>query len=149
MITYLLGAGASRHAGYPVTYELGRFLRGWAIENESPRSGFIQEAFDLYGSLENLETVLTDLYERPERSPAAKLSRMHCGNMIGAFNVAIPELFNHLRQHASSTHGLYGALARERAAPEDTIVTFNYDLACERALHAAGLWEVSNGYGFD
>jgi hypothetical protein len=106
-------------------------------------------AFELYGGLENLERVLTDLHERPDVSPAAKLSRMHCGNMIGAFNVAIPELFHHLGQNASSGHDLYAALARDRIQPGDAVVTFNYDLACERALHNAGLWEISNGYGFD
>jgi hypothetical protein len=44
---------------------------------------------------------------------------------------------------------LYRALAEEKIKPGDTVVTFNYDLACERALHMAGLWEVSDGYGFD
>jgi hypothetical protein len=106
MLTSILGAGASRHAGYPVTNELGRFLRDWAIKNESPWSGFIQEAFDLYGGLENLETVLTDLHERPERSPAAKLSRgcfskvtrklcpAACGDQVvkGAFTARNPLL---------------------------------------------------------
>lgn len=148
MTTYILGAGASRHAGYPLTYELGLLLREWAIRTNSTWSGFIQEAFELYGGLENLERVLTDLYERPEGSPASKLSRMHCGNMIGAFNVAIPELFNELGQNASTSHDLYAALAT-RIQPGDAVVTFNYDLACERALRNAGLWEVSDGYGFD
>lgn len=149
MVTYILGAGASRHAGYPLTCELGGLLRDWAVRTESSWSGFIQEAFELYGGLENLEEVLTDLYERPEGSRAAKLSKMHCGNMIGAFNVAIPELFYDLRCNTSLPRDLYRALAEEKIKPGDTVVTFNYDLACERALHMAGLWEVSNGYGFD
>jgi hypothetical protein len=149
MVTYILGAGASRHAGYPLTCELGGLLRDWAVRTESSWSGFIQEAFELYGGLENLEEVLTDLHERPKGSRAAKLSKMHCGNMIGAFNVAIPELFHDLRHNTSLARDLYYALAQERIKPEDTVVTFNYDLACERALHRAGLWEVSDGYGFD
>jgi hypothetical protein len=149
MNTYILGAGASRHAGYPLTCELGKFLCEWAIKTESPWSGFIQEAFELYEGLENLERVLTDLYERPDGSPAAKLSRMHCGHMIGAFNFAIPELFYLLRQQAPISTDLYDTLARQKVRPGDTVVTFNYDLAYERALRNAGLWEVSNGYGFD
>lgn len=149
MVKYILGAGASRHAGYPLTNELGGFLRDWAIKTESPWGGFIQEAFELYGGLENLETVLTDLHERADGSPAATLSRVHCGHMIGAFSVAIPELFHHLRQNTSSARDPYGALARERVQQGDSVVTFNYDMACERALRNAGLWEVSDGYGFD
>ncbi len=149
MVTYILGAGASRHAGYPLTCELGGLLRDWAVRTESSWSGFIQEAFELYGGLENLEEVLTDLYERPDGSRAAKLSKMHCGNMIGAFNVAIPELFYDLRRNTSLPRDLYRVLAEEKIKPGDTVVTFNYDLACERALHMAGLWEVSDGYGFD
>jgi hypothetical protein len=149
MVTYILGAGASRHAGYPLTCELGGFLRDWAVRTESPWSGFIRDAFELYGGLENLEEVLTDLHERPEGSHAAKLSKMHCGNMIAAFNVAIPELFHDLRHNPSLTRDLYRALAKEKIKPGDTVLTFNYDLACERALHMAGLWEVGDGYGFD
>ncbi len=69
--------------------------------------------------------------------------------MIGAFNVATPELFHELRRNASSPRDLYHVLAQEKIKPGDTVVTFNYDLACERALHMAGLWEVGDGYGFD
>jgi hypothetical protein len=149
VITYILGAGASRHAGYPLTCELGRSLRDWAVGTESSWGAFIQGAFELYGDLEDLEKVLTDLHERPDGSPAGKLSKMHCGNMIGAFNVAIPELFHFLGQQTPASQDLYGKLAHQRVSPGDTIVTFNYDLACERALRNAGLWEIGNGYGFD
>ncbi len=96
-----------------------------------------------------MERILTDLHDRPDGSPAATVSRMHCGDMIGAFNVAIPELFHGLRRNTSSSPDLYTALAREKIQPGDAIITFNYDLACERALRNAGLWEVGDGYGFD
>jgi hypothetical protein len=43
---------------------------------------------------------------------------------------------------------LYKELARSKIRDGDTILTFNYDLACERALKAEGTWEIGDGYGF-
>jgi hypothetical protein len=44
---------------------------------------------------------------------------------------------------------LYDQFARERIQPGDTVITFNYDQACERSLKEAALWEISDGYGFE
>ncbi len=35
----------------------------------------------------------------------------------------------------------------DQLVPEDTIITFNYDLVVERALYNRGLWNPSDGYG--
>lgn len=59
--------------------------------------------------------------------------------------VAIGELFRSLRQEPAPS---YERLAHEKAGPGDVVITFNYDVACERELKRAGLWEIGNGYGF-
>ena len=149
MTTFVLGAGASLHAGYPLTAQLGNRLHDWARLNDFMWRGYIEELHEQYGGLADLELILSQLHERPPGSPVAAFSQMHCGNAIGGLRVAIPEYFRSLRQKPIQGPDLYETLAREKVHGDDAILTFNYDLACERALKRAGLWEVSNGYGFE
>jgi hypothetical protein len=70
MNTYVLGAGASRHAGYPLTGELGQGLLDWVRQNWANsilrlRVGNIQTLYETYNGLEDLERVLTEVFERP------------------------------------------------------------------------------------
>jgi hypothetical protein len=146
--TYVLGAGASLHAGYPLTTHLGNKLHDWARQNNFPRWGEIDELYELYGRLTDLEKVLTELSEAPAGSRAATLSQTHRGGIIGALQVAIPEFFNWIRQKPIDGPDSYRELARQKIRGGDEILTFNYDLACERALRMEGLWEIGDGYGF-
>ncbi len=148
MVMYVFGAGASLHAGYPLTTELGNRLHIWAQQAEFTGGGFIDEIHQLYEGLTDLERILTELYDRPQGSRAATLTRMHCGNIIGALNTAIPEYFYSLSEIPIQSRDLYGELARGKFQNGDTIITFNYDLACEHALKLEGAWEIGDGYGF-
>jgi hypothetical protein len=149
MVAFVFGAGASLHAGYPLTAQLGNDLQDWARQNDAFMwSGYLEELFERYGGLEDLERILTELYERPAGSPAAAFSKMHCGNTIGGLKVAIPEFFHSVRGRPILGRDLYRELARSKIREGDTILTFNYDLACERALRTEGAWEIGDGYGF-
>jgi hypothetical protein len=148
VVTYVLGAGASCHAGYPLTSELGDRLHAWARQTGFTWGGLIDELNELYGGLTDLEKILTELNHRPEGSRAVTLSQTHCGSIIGALNVAIPELFYNLCQNPLQGRDLYQELARCKLGNDDTIITFNYDMACERALKVEGKWEIGDGYGF-
>ncbi len=148
MVTYVLGAGASQHAGYPLAADLGNRLYDWVRENEFGWRGFIEALHEQYGGLTGFEQVLTELHERPSGSRAAALSKMSCGNTLGALRVAIPEFFHSVSRTPIQSSDCYKALARDRIGGADAILTFNYDLACERALKAEGLWEIGDGYGF-
>jgi hypothetical protein len=147
MTTYILGAGASRAAGYPLANELGNWLRDWAaLATAHPMCrDSIRELFSTYGDLSNLEEVLTEL---DESSPGARVAA-HSPEMRGRLRLylrlAISELFRTLEREPAP---LYERLAREKVRAGDVIVTFNYDVACERELKQAGLWEISDGYGF-
>jgi len=143
-----LGAGASLHAGYPLTADLGNRLHDWARQSDFMLRGHVEELHQLYGGLKDLEQILTDLHERPVRSHAATLGQTHCGSIIGALNVAIPEFFYSLRENPIQGRDLYRELAQNKFRNGDTIITFNYDLACERALKMEGKWEIGDGYGF-
>jgi hypothetical protein len=148
MVTYVFGAGASLHAGYPLTAHLGDNLHDWARQNDFMRAGYIEEFHEQCGERSNFEQVLTQLYERPADSWAATLNQTHCGGIIGALAVAIPEFFSWVRQKPIDGPDSYRELARHKIRGGDAILTFNYDLACERALRAEGLWEIGDGYGF-
>jgi hypothetical protein len=151
MVTYVLGAGASIHAGYPLAGRLGEALYDWAIVNRPATCvwrSYIESLRELYGNLSNLEEILTELDECPPSSRAASLTHNSRGNTRGAIRALIPEFFNSLREPSVATADLYHELARSCVRQDDVIVTFNYDLACERALKIAGLWQISDGYGF-
>jgi len=110
--------------------------------------GYLEELFEQYGGLADLERILTELHERPVGSRAAAFSKMHCGNTIGGLKVAVPEFFYSVRGKSIPGRDLYRELARSKICDGDTILTFNYDLACERALRMEGTWEIGDGYGF-
>jgi hypothetical protein len=147
MTTYVFGAGASRAAGYPLANELGNWLRDWAEHPTAHQMcrDSIQELFDIYGDLSNLEQILTELDDpRPGSRVAAHSPEMR-GRLRLYLRVAISELFRTLERELAP---LYERLAREKAHPGDVFVTFNYDVACERELKRSGLWEINDGYGF-
>jgi hypothetical protein len=148
MNTYVLGAGASHHAGYPLADALGNELYDWVHKNWPEGAswrGYIEELHRLYGGLADLEGTLTELDDCPSGSRAATLTKDHRANMGGAVRFCISEFFDSIRQRPTP---LYDAWARGCVQRDDVIITFNYDLACERALRTAGHWEISNGYGF-
>jgi len=148
MITYVFGAGASRHAGYPLAGELGNRLHAW-IRRNGPVAGVyggnIEKLHELSGGLGDIEPILTDLEECTPGSPAAELQPRDRASCLKEFYILIPEFFNDLRDGPAP---LYDRWSRERVSAGDVVIMFNYDVACERELKKAGLWEISNGYGF-
>ena len=150
MVTYVLGAGASLHAGYPLACNLGEALREWIYRtkpvNDDSRI-YIDLLIKLYGGLGNLEEILTDLDECLPGSRAATLPTHIQPYLLPNFRESIREFFNDLRERPARLH-LYKRLARERVRVGDVIITFNYDTACERQLKQACLWEIGDGYGF-
>jgi len=152
MTVFVLGAGASVHAGYPLASNLGEDLHTWACLNRQTaagqKSGFLESLRALYGNLADCECVLTELIECPAGSRAESLTQMQRGHALGAIEELVPEFFWSLSQN-NGTSNLYDDLARNHIRDGDVVLTFNYDLACERSLKRAGLWEIGDGYGFD
>jgi hypothetical protein len=64
MTTYILGAGASYHAGYPLCSELWARMAAWVIETEPPESEYleaIRTVNTLSAPIVDVEQVFTDL----------------------------------------------------------------------------------------
>lgn len=149
MTTFVFGAGASHHAGYPLASKLGDALLDWA-QRADPISEFhgqgVRDLSDLYGNLGNLEQILAELDDCSPGSPVENLSREHRARLRQNIRVAICELFNRLRSNPAP---VYERWVHDKVSPGDVVITFNYDLACERELKRAGLWEINDGYGFE
>ena len=149
MTAYVLGAGASYHAGYPLAGDLGDSLIAWL--KRSPNQVNDQYGANLceldriYGGLSGFEQILTELEDCPATSRAASIADVDRRSMLRNLKVMIPEFFRALREGPAP---LYRRLAGLHMRPDDVVITFNYDVACERELKRAGLWEIDDGYGF-
>jgi hypothetical protein len=145
MRVFVLGAGASRHAGYPLAAEMGNCLAAWVntLPSEHKYRSCLEQIVDLYGGLHNFEAILADLMTCPPGSRAAGLG-VKLPYLLSDLKEALRDYFDTIR---STPAPLYDKLAHV-LRPGDLVITFNYDLGVERALHTAGLWDIKTGYGF-
>lgn len=150
MTTFILGAGASLHAGYPLASNLGEEIERWLTREIATPAGqlygeTLRSLRKLYGNLTNLEQILSELDESPPGCRAGSWADTERKHAYRAIRILIPEFFRHIRNDTAS---LYGELARSVIRRGDCVITFNYDTALERELKRAGLWEIGDGYGF-
>lgn len=138
MRVFVLGAGASMHAGYPSAARLGAELAAWAQGNDAEGARYrddLRKLQEEFGELFDFERIVTTLQE----DLAAKRR-----TRLPDFGTAISKFFDSIRNAPAE---LYNRLATERISRGDVVITFNYDMAIERSLKATGLWEITNGYG--
>ena len=156
MRTFIFGAGASVHAGYPLAVDLWRAMEGWTRATFPEGHDFRNAAdtmnaeFDLCKSFELVLTDLDDrieplLKERPT-TPEGIWEKVMLVGLQVAVKAMIPLYFNSLR---SQPAGLYRIFADHVLAPGDSVITFNYDLALDREMKRAGKWSIGDGYGFE
>lgn len=140
MRVYVLGAGASRHVGYPLANQLISQLKQWA--DTSPDASEYRPSIDAVYALSrqdlSIEQLLTNLDE-------GSVSLEGWPYVRSALQRALCLHFNELRRNVSPG---YRAFARTQVEPGDVILTFNYDVSLERELKQADKWEVGGGYGF-
>lgn len=144
--TYIFGAGASFHAGYPFVRTMGSQLLAW-MRTPRPTS-----YFDYIGSADFLETRFGDDIENLFNCMQAEISRRQPGYSLLA-TVHRPCLIEAMRQwfadiHRQQTAAAYEGFAVHVVQPGDTIVTFNYDVSLDSKLRQSGKWAIGDGYGF-
>jgi hypothetical protein len=124
---------------------LGKSLATWidALPSAGKHHACLKQVTALYGGLDDFERILADLMTCPPGSPAEALGPTR-PYLLSELKEAIRDYFDSIR---SAPAGLYDELTGI-LRPGDTVITFNYDLGIERALHAAGKWDINNGYGF-
>ncbi len=145
MTTYVLGAGASAHAGYPLASQLWRRLVSWVISNKTEFKTTVDTIVSLGGPVADVEAVLTDLDRG--RGAFASLDTDARAEITGGFRGAVAAYFTHIRETGCGA-SLYAAFA-ELLPRGDVTITFNYDVALEGELVKKHKFGVRDGYGFE
>ena len=124
---------------------MGKCLAAWidTLPPEHQYRSCLEQIAELYGGLENFESILADLMTAAPGSRAASLGVTR-PYLLSDLKEALRDHFDSIR---SAPAPLYDNFARV-LHQGDLVITFNYDLSVERALHAAGLWDIRTGYGF-
>ena len=145
--TYVLGAGASCHAGYPLAVRMADGLTEFM--RKSPRLPYSQVAKDLvemFGEFHNIEDLITEIQLRAgELKDTSKCEYHWIGTRRGFLAQALVDWFREIRLKPAPA---YAAFAETLVQPGDVIVTFNYDDSLERELRQRGKWDILRGYGF-
>ena len=143
---YILGAGASFHAGYPFAGTMGRKLLDWMKANENSyfdfptSSAFLESRFG-----ENIEAIINGMEQAIRRGTADRVLIANCYKP--AFIQAMREWFAEI--HQSNQAAAYREFAERIVLPGDSVITFNYDVALDAKLREARKWQIGDGYGFD
>jgi hypothetical protein len=148
--TYVLGAGASKDAGYPLARSMGSDLFAW-MEKHEPNENFHTAATalrEMFGSSDDIENLLTRIDEFLSRVTADQWQeRERLGNQYKpALIEALRQWFIEIRQRPADS---YEQFAQGIVQDGDSIISFNYDVALDRQLKRAGLWKLGDGYGFE
>ena len=149
MTVYVLGAGASKHVGYPLASEMGLGMLSWMAKHERYQ-GAAKAVKEMFGDSPNIEDVITGLDEVIKSGEGSdkieeRAQRTVAANLRGTLGVVLPQWFSEIHTNPAPT---YKQFAEDIVQPGDVIITFNYDDSLERELKRAGKWEVSQGYGF-
>ena len=163
---FILGAGASRFAGYPLSFELWKFVRDFpVIETMAKRRAIaVVEAMEQVLRVvpprvldqPNLEELFTLLDLAAMGAEPLSLKTVKWTELRPKLMGMISEAF------LSHEYDFQNQLWRDEALPAaavlrnwttflregDTIITFNWDVLHESALWKAGKWHYADGYGF-
>jgi hypothetical protein len=162
MTTYVLGAGASHEAGYPLAKTMARELLQWMKHSmHDPDSyaarypataRFLEESF---GPVENVEDLITTIHQRIDEyengTREQRIKRAGIANEYGVLKNAVRAWFAEIQLGPALNSSAYRDFARSVVVPGDCIVTFNYDVSLERELRLAGpcsRFDLGDGYGF-
>ncbi len=148
---FAFGAGASRHAGYPLAPQMGgellRFMLKYPHDWFQASAQTLVEEFgespnieDLISNIEIKIDALENATDFDDRFLRSKLiyARGHVAHTLRAWFLTL---------HNSSAN-LYTQFANRIVKSGDTVITFNYDDSLDRELKRAGKWDLSHGYGF-
>ena len=146
--TYVFGAGASLHVGYPLASTMGEALLDYMLGYPAqPYPNAAQFLIDTFGKSLNIEVVITELESRIKDAEARGdgTNRMRLGTRRGFLRDALGAWFREIHTKPAPT---YAEFADKIAQPGDVVITFNYDDSLERELKRTGKWDISRGYGF-
>ncbi len=159
MTTYVLGAGASRDAGYPLAKTMAYELLTWMklpthdADTYAGRYPATAECIESeFPNVKNIEDLVTEIHQRIDEyehgTQEQRIKRAALADEYGVFKNAVRDWFAEIQHGAALDSTAYKDFAKNVLAPGDCIITFNYDVSLERELRLAGKFEVGDGYGF-
>jgi hypothetical protein len=159
MTTYVLGAGASHDAGYPLATGMASQLLRWmgrSTHDPTTYAGRYPSAADYiqseFPSIEDVEDLVSRIHLRIDKyehgTQEQRLQRAVLANEYGVFKNAVRDWFAEIQYGPALNSTAYKDFARDIVVPGDCVITFNYDVSLERELRLAGKFEVGDGYGF-
>jgi hypothetical protein len=149
--TFVFGAGASLHAGYPLAATMGEALLDFMLTYPNqPYPNVAQFLIDTFGKSPNIEDLITTLQHnirslKDVQAPDARVERGRQGNSLGALGTSLREWFQQIHTKPAAA---YAEFANKLVQPGDVVITFNYDESLDRELKRTGKWDISRGYGF-
>lgn len=143
---YVMGAGASKHVGYPLISGMGKQLFEWmAAYPDGMFRASVDVLVERFGEDPNIEDVITEVQSSIECNGKDRVQHF---NLVSARQ----HLFDGLRLWFREIHFRpatgYAEFADEVIQPGDVVISFNYDDSLERELRRTSKWDVSQGYGF-
>ncbi len=142
MKAYVFGAGASVHADYPLASKLWPSVEQWV--RSEPLAHIYRSAADnlneLLDTSKPFEVFLTELDDR-----ISQASDQFLVSLRNHAQMMVYDYLNSIRGHPAD---LYRLFAENILTPQDTVITFNYDVSLDRELRRSGKWNVLAGYGF-
>ncbi|MGO9272645.1 MAG: hypothetical protein ACLQOO_20825 [Terriglobia bacterium] len=147
MTVYVLGAGASRHAGYPLASQMATELFAWMrkFPADSIYPHIVEKLLNRFGSNPDIEDVITDLQESVIKNLEDRYEYHQLRECRNRLVYASREWFRQI--HTRPAPG-YASFADGIVRLGDVVVTFNYDDSLESELRRAGKWDIHRGYGF-
>ncbi len=155
----VLGAGASRDAGYPLADSMAEKLLGWMKRPvRDPNSyaarypavaQFLEGTFSPVKNIEDLITAIrTHIKEFENGTQEQRTKRAKLASAYGVLQNAVRDWFAEIQSGPALDSSAYRDFASHIVAEDDCIITFNYDVSLERELRRAGKFEVGDGCGF-
>jgi hypothetical protein len=159
MTTYVLGAGASRDAGYPLAKTMASELLQWmkrpthAPDSYAARYTATARFFEeFFGGVDNVEDLVTAIQKRIDEhengTQEQRVERARIAHEYGVFKNAVRDWFAEIQQGVALASSAYQDFAKNVVSRGDCVITFNYDVSLERELRLVGKFEVGDGYGF-
>jgi hypothetical protein len=146
---YVLGAGASKHIGYPLASTMGAEMLAWMSVRERYKdtADSIRETFGDSPNIEDVVTELEGVVESLEQSSETgdRIRRSIASSILVKVREAVPIWFTEIHTNPAPA---YRQFAAKLVQPGDTVITFNYDDSLERELKRVGKWDIAQGYGF-
>jgi hypothetical protein len=146
---YVLGAGASKHIGYPLASTMGTEMLTWmsAQERYNDTADSIRDTFGDSPNIEDVVTELEGLVTSLEHSSETedRVRRSLSSSILVQVREAVPIWFTEIHTNPAPA---YQQFAEKIVQFGDVIITFNYDDSLERELNRVGRWNIAQGYGF-